>query len=393
MINSITKHADTSQYQSFSKMIETSITDFIEKFVANQAKVIEKNAISKDMWESLGTFGLLGISAPESFGGLAQPYRLQASVIEQISRYSPSLGLSYLAHSHLCMNPLIQHGTEYQKKQWLHDLISGKKIGSIGISEPNAGSDALAMKTTATIEKDHFSLNGQKIWITNGPDADVCIVYAKTNTDNNQRGITAFIVDLTKPGVKKSKPIEKLGMRGSKTGSLYFSNVRLSKEDVIGEIDSGLSILMQGLNIERVMLAAGPLGIQKACLDLVLDYTSHREQFNKPLIEFQITQAKIADMYTGIESSQTFLTEAFNRIEQNQLTNAYAASVYLHCSRTAVATSMETVQLLGGNGYTEDYAAEMLMRDAKLFDIGGGTNEIRQMIIAKEIIKAFRKNN
>ncbi len=383
----ITDQAYTSE---LAESIEIGITDFVDKFIATHAKKIEKFMISKDLWQSLGDFGLLGVQAPEVYGGLNQSYSLQAKAIEQISQHSPAMGLSYLAHSHLCMHPIIQHGSPAQKDFWLPQLIKGKTIGAIAISEPNAGSDALAMKTTAELKKNHYYLNGQKIWITNGPDAGVAVVYANTNPKQKYRGITAFIVDLTKPGVTKSEPIEKLGMRGSKTGSLYFNNVKLSQDDVLGSVDEGLSILMDGLNIERVMLSAGPLGIQKSCLKTVLEYTAQREQFGKCLNQFQLTQAKIADMYTSIESSQAMLTEAFKRINENTLTNAYAASVYLHCSRAGVATSMEAIQLLGGNGYTEDYPVEMLMRDAKLFDIGGGTNEIRQMIIAKEIIKDFK---
>lgn len=386
----MTEHTYTAE---LTESIELGVIEFVDKFIATNAKNIEKESISPNLWETLGEFGLLGIQAPESYGGLNQPYTLQAKTIELISQHSPALGLSYLAHSHLCMHPIIQHGSPIQKDLWLPKLISGKTIGAIAISEPNAGSDALAMKTTAEFKNNHYYLNGQKIWITNGPDASVALVYAKTNLDLKHRGITAFIVDLTKPGVSKSEPIHKLGMRGSNTGSLYFNDVQLSQADVLGSIDDGLSILMDGLNIERVMLSAGPIGIQKACLNSVLEYTAQREQFGQSLNQFQLTQAKIADMYTHIESSQAMLTEAFKRIENNTLTNAFAASVYLHCSRAGVATSLEAVQILGGNGYTEDYPVEMLMRDAKLFDIGGGTNEIRQMIIAKEIIKDFQNKN
>ena len=388
MIDTQVKEPDT-----LSNTLGNAAIKFINNYVAKEAISIEKNGVSRDHWQTLGEFGLLGINAPETVGGLQQPYQFQAKIIEQISKYSPSLGLSYLAHSHLCMNLLNIHATKQQQRKWLPQLISGNCIGAIAISEPNAGSDALAMKTAATFHQDHYKLNGQKIWITNGPDAGIAIVYAKTNHEETKRSITAFIVDLNKPGVSKSEPIAKLGMRGSKTGSLYFDNVIVTKEDILGNVDLGLSILMQGLNIERVMLSAGPLGIQKACLDIALNYTASREQFQRPLIDFQITQAKIADMYTHIQSSQAFLNEAFKRIAANSLTNGYAASCYLHCSRAAVLTSLETVQLLGGNGYTEDYPAEMLMRDAKLFDIGGGTNEIRQIIIAKELIKSFQNND
>ena len=379
--------------QSLTETLDQAAITFIDNYVARKTNEIEKNGISRKDWQTLGEFGLLGINAPKVYGGLQQSYQLQATIIEYISRYSPSLGLSYLAHSHLCMNLLNLHATNNQQAKWLPKLIKGDYIGAIAISEPNAGSDALAMKTTASFHQDHYKLNGQKTWITNGPDADVAIVYAKTDHTKKHHSITAFIVDLSKPGVSRSEPIAKLGMRGSKTGALYFNDVILSCDDVLGEVNDGLSILMQGLNIERVMLSAGPLGIQKACLDIALEYTSTREQFTQPLINFQITQAKIADMYTNIEASQAFLNEAFARIEANQLSNGYAASCYLHCSRAAVATSLETVQLLGGNGYTEDYPAEMHMRDAKLFDIGGGTNEIKQMIIAKELIKSFQNNH
>lgn len=389
MLNEVTKTTN----DPFFETIQNSITNFIDQFIANEVNDIEKKSISRQLWKTIGEFGLLGICAPVKFNGSNQSHRFQADIIEKLSYHSPALGLSYLAHSHLCMHPLIKYGTQLQQEKWLPKLVNGQYIGAICISEPQAGSDALAMTTSANLVGDKFILDGQKIWITNGPDADVAIVYAKTNPDAKHHGITAFIVDLNLPGVTRSKPIKKLGMRGSNTGALYFNQVKLSKSAVLGHIDAGLDILMQGLNIERVMLSAGPIGIQQACLDIVLRYISEREQFGRPLSSFQITQAKIADMYTRLESSKAFLNQAFNAYESNSLTNAQAASVYLHCSRAGVETSLEAVQILGGNGYTEEYTVEMLMRDAKLFDIGGGTNEIRQLIIAKSLIKDFQNKH
>lgn len=385
-----TAHSNSTTDVHTTNAFINSIESYIKTHVSSNIKNIEKNGVTKSLWKEMGDFGLLGITMPISLGGLGQSYALQAYVIEYLSRYSPSLGLSYLAHSHLCMNQILCHGNEHQQQAWLPKLISGDYIGAIAISEPNAGSDALAMSSTAILDDDHYILNGQKIWITNGPDADLAVVYAKTDPNLKHHGISAFVVNLNDDNISRSKAIDKLGMRGSNTGALYFDHVKVPIENRLGSPNQGLSVLMQGLDLERVMLAAGPIGIQQACLDLALEYAHQREQFDAPLITFQLTQAKIADMYTRLEASRAFLKEALALSMQNKLSSAYAASAYLHCSRSAVTTSQETVQILGGNGYTTDYQAEMFMRDAKLFDIGGGTNEIRQLIIAKELIKDFK---
>jgi isovaleryl-CoA dehydrogenase len=374
-------HHDTN----IDPLILDALHAFLEKNIKPHITDFEQNGIHRETWLQMGDMGLLGIQAPAAYGGLALDYQDLATVLATVSSTYPSLGLSLIAHSHLCMHLIQAHGNKKQCLAWLPQLITGESIGAIGISEPNAGSDALSMQTKAIFKDNQYYIHGEKTWITNGPDADVGVIYAKDAGGN----INPYIVDLNHPNVTKSAPFNKLGMRGSKTGSLYFDGVPVEQHNKITASCSGKAILMQSLNLERVMLSAGPIGIQAACLQHALSYAHERKQFKTRLIDFQLIQQKIANMYTRLESSRAMLKEAFRRLDAQNLDNAYAASVYLHCGQSAVKTSNDALQIFGGNGYTSDYPVEMFYRDAKLSDIGGGTNEIRQLVIAKSLMKDF----
>jgi len=379
---------NTSQFNlnETAQAIRNAAQAFANKEIVKRAKAIDKdNEFPSDLWLKLGALGVLGITAPEEFGGSGLGYLEHVLVMEEISRASASIGLSYAAHSNLCINPLVLHGSSSQKRAYLPKLVSGEYVGALAISEAEAGSDAVGLRLTATSNGDHYVLNGNKMWITNGPDADVIIVYAKTNRDAGSHGITAFIVEKTYPGFSCGKKVDKLGMRGSNTCELIFNNCRVPNCNVLGTENKGVEILMQGLDFERVLLAAGPIGIMQACLDTVLPYVRQRKQFGKAIGEFQLIQGKVADIYTHLNASRAYVYAAAAACDQGHITRQLAASVILHAAENATQTALDAIQCLGGNGYSNDYPVGRLLRDAKLYEIGAGTSEIRRMLIGREL--------
>lgn len=363
-----------------------SVTDFANKEIAPLAKEIdETNTFPATLWQKMGALGLLGITAPAEYGGAGMGYLEHALAMEAISRASASVGLSYGAHSNLCINQLCLNGSEEQKKRYLPQLISGEQIGALAMSESNAGSDVVSMQLTATLQGDHYLLNGNKMWITNGPDADVLIVYAKTAPEKKSRGITAFLIEKSFPGFSTAQKLDKLGMRGSNTCELVFEDCRVPKENILGIENEGVNVLMSGLNYERVVLAAGPVGIMQACLDTVLPYTHERQQFGQAIGEFQLIQGKLADMYTTLMASKAYLYSTATACDKGHITNKDAAAVILYTAENATQVALEAIQCLGGNGYMNEYPTGRLLRDAKLYEIGAGTSEIRRLIIGREL--------
>ncbi|MGI9215308.1 MAG: acyl-CoA dehydrogenase family protein [Gammaproteobacteria bacterium] len=372
------------------KLFRDTVKDFVVKEIIPLASEIDVlNDFPIPLWKNLGSMGLLGITVAEKFNGINCGYLEHVIVMEEISRGSASVGLSYAAHSNLCINQLVRFGNEDQKQKYLPKLVSGEWIGALAISESNAGSDALNMELTANKSSDNldFILNGRKMWITNGSEADVIIVYAKTNKAAGSKGITAFIIatnDLD--GFYRTKKLDKLGMRGSNTCELIFNNCSVSSKNILHKENAGIEVLMGGLNYERLILAAGPIGIMQACLDLVLPYIRQRKQFGKSLGEFQLIQSKIADLYTALNASRAYLYNLAKLADDyQQLSNQDAASILLFTAEQAVKVALDTIQILGANGYCNDCIAGRLLRDAKLYEIGGGTSEIRRIIIGKEL--------
>lgn len=372
------------------KLFRDMIKDFVVKEIIPLASEIDVlNDFPIPLWKNLGSMGLLGITVAEKFNGINCGYLEHVIAMEEISRGSAAVGLSYAAHSNLCINQLVRFGNEEQKQKYLPKLVSGEWIGALAISESNAGSDALNMELTANKSSDNldFSLNGRKMWITNGSEADVIIVYAKTNKAADAKGITAFMIatnDLK--GFYRTKKLDKLGMRGSNTCELIFDNCSVSSKNILHKENAGIEVLMSGLNYERLILAAGPIGIMQACLDLVLPYIRQRKQFGKSLGEFQLIQSKIADLYTALNASRAYLYNLAKLADDyQQLSNQDAASVLLFTAEQAVKAALDTIQILGANGYCNDCIAGRLLRDAKLYEIGGGTSEIRRIIIGKEL--------
>jgi isovaleryl-CoA dehydrogenase len=340
------------------------------------------------MWRKLGALGLLGITANEAYGGADLGYLAHAIAMEEISRASASVGLSFGAHSNLCVNQINLHGTEAQKKQYLPKLISGEHVGALAMSEANSGSDVVSMQLNARHEGGRFILDGTKMWITNGPEADTLVVYAKTDKAAGKNGITAFIIEKTFPGFKTAQKLDKLGMRGSNTCELVFEHCEVPEENILGEINQGVAVLMRGLDYERTILAAGPVGIMQACLDLVLPYIHQRKQFGKAIGEFQLIQGKLADMYSDLNASRSYLYAVARACDAGQVTRKDSASVILYVSERATQMALQTIQMLGGNGYINEYPAGRLLRDAKLYEIGAGTSEIRRMLIGRELFQA-----
>ncbi|KAI9812789.1 MAG: hypothetical protein M1827_004546 [Pycnora praestabilis] len=371
----------------FGKLTKTILGREISEEIA--MKTDQDNDYPPDMWGKLGEAGLLGITAEEDYGGLAMGYQAHCIVMEEISRASGSIGLSYAAHSQLCINQLSLNGSSEQKSKHLPRLVSGQNIGGLAMSEHSAGSDVVSMKSTAKCVDGGFVLNGTKMWITNGPDADVIIVYAKTEPEKGSRGITAFIVDKNFEGFSCARKLDKLGMRGSNTGELIFDNVFIPKENVLGEVNKGVKVLMEGLDMERLVLSAGPLGIMQAALDLVLPYTHARKQFNTPIAHNQLIQGKLADMYTKLQVSRSYTYMTAKKIDEEGIIRTLdCAGAILYAAERATECGLDAIQLLGGNGYVNEIPAGRLMRDAKLYEIGAGTSEIRRMVIGR----AFNKN-
>lgn len=369
-------------------MLREAVREFAEREIAPRAAEIDStNQFPTELWPKLGALGLLGITVPEEYGGAELGYLEHAIAMEEISRASGSIGLSYGAHSNLCVNQIRLNGTHEQKLRYLPKLCSGEHIGALAMSEVYAGSDVMAMQLRAEKVKGGFELTGTKMWITNGPDADVLIVYGRTDKQAGAHGITAFIVEKNFAGFSTAQKLDKIGMRGSNTCELIFDKCFVPEENVLGQVNRGAEVLMRGLNYERVILAAGPVGIMQACLDIVLPYVHERKQFGKPIGEFELMQAKLADMYTALMSSRSYLYFIAKACDRDEVTRTDAASVILYTSEKATWMAGEAIQCLGGNGYINDFPVGRLWRDAKLYEIGAGTSEIRRMLIGRELFE------
>lgn len=353
------------------------------------AQIDQSNEFPRDLWPILGAQGLLGMTVPEADGGTGLGYLAHVIAMEEISRASGSVGLSYGAHSNLCVNQLRLNGSQAQRRRYLPKLISGEHVGALAMSEPGAGSDVVSMQLKAEHRGDHYLLNGRKMWITNGPDADVLVVYAKTAPDAGPRGITTFIVERGTPGFSASPKLDKLGMRGSSTSELVFDDCAVPVENLLGTLNEGVAVLMSGLDYERVVLAGGPLGLMAAALDLVLPYVRERKQFGKPIGTFELMQAKLADMYTDLSASRAYVYACARACDEGRVTRQDAAGCILYAAERATRVALEAIQALGGNGYINDYPAGRLLRDAKLYEIGAGTQEIRRMLIGRELFQNY----
>ena len=375
---------------ALGEMADT-IRDATERFANDRIKPIaaktdESNSFPRWLWPELGALGLHGITVEEEWGGLGLGYLEHAVAMEEMSRASAAIGMSYGAHSNLCINQIRRWGTPEQKKRYLPKLISGEHVGALAMSEAEAGSDVVSMKLRADKKGDRYIFNGTKFWITNGPHADTLVVYAKTDPIAGPKGITAFIVEKNFKGFSVSRKLDKMGMRGSDTGELVFDNCEVPAENILGQENDGVRVLMSGLDYERAVLAAGPIGIMQACLDVVLPYVRERKQFGRPIGSFQLMQAKIADMYVSLNTSRAYVYAVARNCDAGRATRADAAGAILFASENAVKTSLEAIQALGGAGYLKDFPVERYLRDAKLYDIGAGTNEIRRFLIGRELI-------
>ena len=369
-----------------AQMIRETVESFARKTILPIAeKTDQENTFPNDLWPELGSLGLLGITADPEYGGSGLGYLEHVIAMEEISRFSGSIGLSYGAHSNLCVNQLDKNGSEEQKAKYLPGLCSGESIGALAMSEPNAGSDVVSMQLRAEDKGDHYLLNGNKMWITNGPDADVLIVYAKTDLTAGPRGITAFIIEKGFSGFSTAQKLDKLGMRGSNTCELVFEDCEVPKENILGELNQGVKVLMSGLDYERVVLSGGPTGIMRACMDVVVPYVHERKQFGKAIGEFQLMQGKLADMYTTMNAARAYLYAVAQACDRGETTRKDAAGVILFASEKATLMALDAIQCLGGNGYINEYPTGRFLRDAKLYEIGAGTSEIRRMLIGREL--------
>ncbi|MGL5395524.1 MAG: isovaleryl-CoA dehydrogenase, partial [Shewanella sp.] len=365
-------------------MLRDAVHDFAQHEIAPiAAKVDHDNAFPNEIWPVLGGMGLLGVTVPEEYGGANMGYLAHVVAMEEISRASASIGLSYGAHSNLCVNQINRNGNAAQKAKYLPKLVSGEHIGALAMSEPNAGSDVVSMKLHARKEGDRYILNGNKMWITNGPDANTYVIYAKTDLTKGAHGITAFIVERGFKGFSQAQKLDKLGMRGSNTCELVFEDVEVPEENILGGLNNGVKVLMSGLDYERVVLSGGPLGIMNACMDIVVPYIHEREQFGKSIGEFQLVQGKLADMYTGMNAAKAYVYSVAKSCDRGETTRKDAAGAILYSAELATKMALDAIQLLGGNGYVNEYATGRLLRDAKLYEIGAGTSEIRRMLIGR----------
>ena len=358
-----------------------------EEIAPKSAEVDRSNDFPMELWEMMGNLGLHGITISEEFGGVNMGYLAHCVAVEEISRANAAIGMSYGAHSNLCINQIYRWGNEQQKSKYLPKLVSGEHIGSLAMSEPSAGSDVVSMKLKAEKRNDYYLLNGSKMWITNGPDADTLVVYAKTDISAGPKGITAFLIEKDMAGFSTGKKLDKLGMRGSNTSELIFENCEVPYENVLGEEGKGVNVLMSGLDYERVVLAAGPVGIMAGAMDVVVPYIHEREQFGKPIGTFQLMQGKIADMYTTMNACRSYVYAVAKACDEGQTTRKDSAGCILYAAEKATQIALDAIQCLGGNGYINDYPTGRLLRDAKLYEIGAGTSEIRRMLIGRELFE------
>lgn len=367
-------------------MLRDSVRQFCQAELAERADEIDRsNQFPMDMWKKFGDMGLLGITVSEEYGGSNMGYLAHVVAMEEISRVSASVGLSYGAHSNLCVNQIFKNGNEAQKQKYLPKLCSGEHIGALAMSEPNAGSDVVSMKLRADKQGDHYVLNGNKMWITNGPDANTYVVYAKTDTSAGSKGMTAFIIERDFPGFSRSPKLDKLGMRGSNTCELVFQDCVVPAENILGQEGRGVAVLMSGLDFERTVLSGGPVGIMQACLDVVVPYLHDRKQFGQSIGEFQLMQGKLADMYVDLSTSRAYLYAVAAACDRGEESRKDAAAVILYTAEKATQMALQAIQTLGGVGYTNDFPTGRLLRDAKLYEIGAGTSEIRRMLIGREL--------
>ncbi len=368
--------------------LRASVRGFTADEIAPLAAEIDKtNEFPRQLWPKLGEMGLLGITVEEEYGGSGLGYLEHCIAMEEISRGSASVGLSYGAHSNLCVNQLRRNGSDAQKRKYLPKLVSGEHVGALAMSEPGAGSDVVSMKLKAERKGDRYILNGSKFWITNGPCADVLVVYGKTDPDAGPRGITAFLIERGFKGFSTAQKLDKLGMRGSDTGELVFEDCEVPAENVLGEVGKGVNVLMSGLDYERAVLAAGPLGIMQAAMDAVIPYVHQRKQFGEPIGTFQLVQGKLADMYTTMNASKAYVYAVARACDRGETARKDAAGAILYAAEKATQIALDAVQLLGGNGYINDYPTGRLLRDAKLYEIGAGTSEIRRWLIGRELFE------
>src|SRR5438067_6415316 len=371
-----------------AEALRDSVRGFAASKIAPRADEIDRsNTFPRDLWPELGQLGVHGITVEEEWGGSGLGYLEHCVAMEEISRASGSVGLSYGAHSNLCVNQIRRNGTDAQKRRYLGKLISGEHVGALAMSEPGAGSDVVSMTTRADKKGDRYIVNGGKMWITNGPQAEVLVVYAKTDTAAGPRGITAFLIEKDFKGFSTAQKLDKLGMRGSDTCELVFQDCEVPEENVLGKLNDGVRVLMSGLDYERAVLAAGPLGIMQACMDAVLPYVHERKQFGQPIGSFQIMQAKVADRYVTMNAAKAYVYSVARACDRGETTREDAAGAILFAAEKATVIALDAIQCLGGNGYINDYPTGRLLRDAKLYEIGAGTSEIRRMLIGRELFE------